>query len=365
MRQGNLAHVARPGPGDPDRLPLLPMTSDPDRRSQLLATKLRALASGHGPVGDDATSGVFPAGATLLDPAAGRCWVLVEDGAARRLGGALAVALRAATPELHLVVDDPEAAGILARRAATFARPPTVWRSQGRELVAVAPAPPATDPAPAPEAELYRPVLRAAGIDPVVEGGHLTGELLGLEVARVVVGDDGVAHVEAGVGRFDREVGAMMFADLGETDSLARAVELVARYRTPDAPRHQLKHLVPERWLRHAVVRRPALVGARELRSVGSALPRQNLTEAGIATAVGTDLEGRDVVVVCSTGVDLDLVPSAADDRLTHGPDARLVLAVPERDAVPITRDLAALLAVPAEVVGIAEGWRVPREGPS
>lgn len=39
----------------------------------------------------------------------------------------------------------------------------------------------------------------------MVEGGELMGELLGLEVARVVVGDDGSAHVEAGVGRFDRE----------------------------------------------------------------------------------------------------------------------------------------------------------------
>ena len=275
------------------------------------------------------------------------------------------MALRTGVSEVHLVVDDPGAGPVLARRAALFRAPPTIWRSEGRALFEVAPAPPASDPAPAPEAELYRPVIRAAGLDPVVEGGHLTGELLGLEVARVVVGEDGVARVEAGVGRFDREVGALMFADMGETDSLARAVDLVGRYRLARAERHPLNHLVPERWLRRAVVDTPSLVGATELRAVGSSLPRQNLTEEGVATAVGVDAAGHDVVVVCSTGVYLDLVPSAADDRLTHRPGARLVLALPERDAVPITADLAALLTVPAEVVTIAGDWRLLTEPPA
>ncbi|MBX3286331.1 MAG: hypothetical protein KF703_13365, partial [Actinobacteria bacterium] len=219
---------------------------------------------------------------------------------------------------------------------------------------------PAVDLPPAPEAELYRPVLEAAGLEPVVEGGNLLGEYLGLEVARVVVDGDGSAHVEAGVGRFDREVGAMMFAELGETDSVARAVDIVARSRQVDARRHPLNHLVPERWLRAALVSDPGVVGALALRPVGSALPRRTLGEEGVATAVGVDLEGRSVVVVCSTGVYLDLVPSAADDRLTHAPDARLVLAVPARDAVPVTTELASRLVHPAEVHAVAGDWRSP-----
>lgn len=341
------------------------MSLDPDRRSQLLATKLRVLVSERWDLTTDARTGGFPAGATLVDLAADRCWVLVADGAERRLGGALAVAQRAGVAEVHLVVDDPEAAATLARRAGAFRTPPIIWRSEGQDLLEVTPAPPAADPAPAPGAELYRPVLEAAGLDPVVEGGHLTGELLGLEVARVVVGDDGVARMEAGVGRFDREVGAMMFADLGEVDALARAVELVGRYRRPGAERHPLNQLVPERWLRRAVLDDPSLVGATELRAVGSALPRQNLTEEGIATAVGLGSDGNDVVVVCSAGVYLDLVPAAADDRLTHRPDARLVLALAQRDAVPITADLAALLGAPAEIVALDGDWRLLTESPT
>jgi hypothetical protein len=340
------------------------MTLDPARRSALLATKLRALVDGRWDVGTEARPGGFPDGASLVDPAAGRTWVLVEDNAERRLGGALAVALRAGADELHLVVDGAaaDAGPVLARRAACFDPAPRVWRTDDRDLVPVEAAPPATDPPPAPEAELYRPVLRVAGLDPVVEGGDLIGELRGLEVARVVVAD-GEARLEAGVGRFDREAGSMMFADLGETDSVARAVDIVARYRTPGAERHPLNTLVPERWLRSVVVADPTLVGAAELRPVGSAVPRRNLRDDGVATAVGTDLGGAPVVAVCSSAVDLDLVAAAVDDRLTHGPSARLLLVLAERDAAPITRDLAALVADGAEVVTVADDWRLRGAG--
>ncbi|MCU1485234.1 MAG: hypothetical protein JWN67_1980, partial [Actinomycetia bacterium] len=67
----------------------------------------------------------------------------------------------------------------------------------------------------------------------------------------------------------------------------------------------------------------------------------------------GIDAEGRPVVVVASVGVDLDLVPAAADARLADGRGARLVLAVAERDAHPVTRALAAALADPAEIVTV------------
>lgn len=334
------------------------MSLDAERQAALQAAKLRALASSRWSVADDARAASFPEGASLVDAGAGRAWVLVGADGDRRLGGALAVALRGGCPELHVLAPDAAVAGVLARRAGLFAAPPTVWTVDGATLVAAVAAPPAPDEPPAPEAELYRPVLEAAGLEPVVEGGVLIGELRGLEVARVVVGADGAAYVEAGVGRFDREVGAMMFAELSETDSVARAVDLVARHRVPGTDRHPLGHLVSERWLRAVVLARPDLVGAAALAPVGSAVPRRNLTETGIATAVGTDRDGRPVVVACSTGVYLDLAPAAADDRLTHAPDARLVLAVPEVDAVPLTSDLAALLARPAEVVPIPGDWR-------
>jgi hypothetical protein len=63
-------------------------------------------------------------------------------------------------------------------------------------------------------------------------------------------------------------------------------------------------------------------------------------------------------VVVCSVGIDLDLVPYAADARLELGAEARLVLVVPERDAHPFTRQLAAALTRPAELLTVTDGWR-------
>lgn len=339
---------------------------DADRRAAINAAKLGALARARfGDVAADARPGSFPDGAALVEPDGGRAWILLGADAPRRLGAALALAGRAGASAVHLLVDapDPEAAAILARRAACFAEPPSVWRVVGADVEPAAPAAPAPDPAPAPEAELYRPLLVEAGLEPVVEGGHLIGELRGLEVARVVVDEDGSAHVEAGVGRFDREVGAMMFAQLAETDALARAVEFVARHRVAGAPRHPLNQLVPDRWLRSVLLADPGRVGATELRPVGSAIPRSSLREGGVATAVGTGLDGRPLVVTCSTGVDLELVPSAADDRLTHHPDARLVLAVPARDALAVTTELAAHLRSPAEVVTVADDWAAAAEG--
>jgi hypothetical protein len=64
------------------------------------------------------------------------------------------------------------------------------------------------------------------------------------------------------------------------------------------------------------------------------------------------------VVVACSVGIDLDLVPSAADARLLLDPDAELLVVVPERDAHPVTRALAARLRHPATVVPLEGDWR-------
>ncbi|MCU1372390.1 MAG: hypothetical protein JWO77_3584 [Ilumatobacteraceae bacterium] len=342
------------------------MTEPADRRAPLLVAKLTALVRDRWPdAAADARPGSFPGGAALTDAGAGRMWILLDDGATavRRLGGALALAGRAGAGELHLLVESEEAAPVLARRAALFAPSPAVWAVDGRALTAAVPAAPATDPAPAPEAELFRPVLAEAGLETVVEGGVLLGEVLGLEIARVVLADDGSAHIEAGVGRFDREVGAMMFAELSETDALVRAAAHVAELRRPGAARHPLNQLVPERWLRSVLVAHPDLVGAAELRAVGSAVPRANLKETGVATAVGTGLDGEPMVVTCSTGVDLELVPSAADDRLTHAPRARLVLAVPAKDALSVTTELAGHLADPATVVPVGDDWPMTAAG--
>ncbi len=330
------------------------MTLDAERRAALDAAKLKTVTRGR--VGDDAAPAALPGGAALVDGAT--VWVLLGPDAEHSLGAALAVARRSGATEVHVVVDGPEAAGRLARRASSFAVPPTVWVAEGASLVEAEPAPmPVLRPAP--DAPDLRALLREAGLEVVDGDGVVLGELLGLEVARIVEGPDGPA-LEVGVGRFDRELNEMTHAHLAVGDRVHRVAEMVAEHRRPGAPPHPLNQLVPERWARAALVAAPGLVDAAALRPVPSVEDRSSLRETGVATAVGLDRAGEAIVVTCSVGVDLDLVPAAADDRAARADGARLVLAVPARDALPVTRDLAAALARPAEVVALEGEWRIP-----
>ena len=63
------------------------------------------------------------------------------------------------------------------------------------------------------EASAWADRLRAAGAEPVVEGGVLTGEVLGLEVARVVTDAEG-SRLEVGVGKHDRHAQRIMGGDV-------------------------------------------------------------------------------------------------------------------------------------------------------
>jgi hypothetical protein len=270
---------------------------------------------------------------------------------------------RRGAAEVHLVVAAADA-GIVARRASCFVPAPFVWGVEGTGLVPVryaagewaAPAAP-----PAPElAEL----LVDADLEVLVEDGIVRGEVLGLEVARIVHGTTTTGEpideprIEVGVGQADRELTGMLHAGLSPMAQLARVAAIVRDVRRPDAEPHPLNQLVPERWLRCRLVADPGRIGLRELRPAPASIPRPNLRDKGVAIARGTTDDGAPVVVACSVGIDLDTVPSGADARLLLDPDADLLIVVPERDAHPVTRALAARLRRPAEVVALTGDWR-------
>jgi hypothetical protein len=292
---------------------------------------------------DTVTRTSFPGGAACSANLRG--FVLVETDTARSLGKAMAWARQQGLSELHVIVEDD--AGVLARRAAQFTDPPTVWWLNGTDLHATEPEP--ILPAPQPPADLELiDLLEHAGLEVVHEHDHVAGELRGLEVARVL-GD----RLEVGVGEADRELTAMLHGNLAPSDALERVVAIVQEHRRPDAPPHPLNQLVPERWLRTTLSNDPGRLGLDRLEPASSPRPRVGLRERDIACAMGPD-----AVVVCSVGVDLDLVPAAAEARLSLAPDARLLLVVPERDDHPATRALASRLHAPAEVVALSGDWR-------
>jgi hypothetical protein len=312
--------------------------------------------------------GLFLGGASLFDASSRRAYVLIDEGGYRSLGPIMAWARQRGAATIDVLVEDPDVAGVLARRAALFASPPKVWLIQGRE---VAPAHPAAVelPAPAPpDAAAFAAVLRDHGIEPVLEHGVLLGEILGLEVARVVEDEDGGYRLAVGVGRLDRLARQQLdlarwggrITDIGA--ALDEAAALVRKWRVPNVPAHPANRLARPRWLRAALMSRPDLVGAAHLWPLSPPITRGSLLESTPAAAVGTDQSGGTVVVACSTGIDLDLVPEAADSTLMapalgYDEPARLALVVPAVDNHRVTRDLAAALKRPAEIVPAPADW--------
>jgi hypothetical protein len=63
-----------------------------------------------------------------------------------------------------------------------------------------------------------------------------------------------------------------------------------------------------------------------------------------VATATLTD--GTHALVVCTTGIDLDVVPYSVDAVSFHGASSCLI-AAPARDVVPVQLRMAALCTVP------------------
>jgi hypothetical protein len=323
------------------------------QRARLNAIKLRALVAEH--TGDAVTPDVpeFEPGAALVH--AGAAWVLLDEQPATRLGAALAWALRQHVERLHVIAES--GTGVLARRAAEFALPIEVWHAEGRALLPAVAEPHEPVPQLPPHHESFRGLIIEGGATPLVEHGALVGEVAGLEVCRVV--DDpylDTTRLEVGIGAHDREAFSMLHGDVPSVDSLARVVGVVAQHRRVGAPQHPLNTLAAERFLRWRIQQQPDLVGATRVVAAEPPVPRQNLKDPVPCVALGTRPDGAPCVVVCSSGVELDLVPYAADARLAQGQpgvDTRLVVVTPLRDRLPVIVEIADRLRQPCEFTAL------------
>jgi hypothetical protein len=272
----------------------------------------------------------------------------------------------------------------VARLARAYSQPPTVWQLDGADLGPARPEPLPPEPPLPPEVAGLAGLIASAGAQPVGEHGLLLAEVRGLEVGRVQPGPAG-PELLVGVGRHDRQARALISAEAPTLEEgaaeLARVVTDIRARRVSGGASHPATLLSPERWLRAAVLARPELAGARRLAPASPALVRPNLKVRSPAPAVGVDGDGARVAVVCSTGIDPELVPAAADaleaaaaagggpadgpeqagaggtdDRAVSG--VRLVLALPAGDDIPLVRRAAEQLAAPAEVRAVAGDWR-------
>lgn len=342
--------------------------------------KLRALVAEHLGVEIATEPEPFGAGsAVVVDHAA---WVLLDGAADRRLGAALAWGIRHGASSLDVIAE--EGGATIARRATGFEFPISVWFPEKRLLLPVVPGDALEPDAPSDEHLALVPMIEQAGASPWVERDVVTGEVRGLEVCRVVdeptTGNfvelgDVVPHpadaagadeshlvdrptdavtLEVGVGANDREAFQLLHGHIPTVEALAGVVAAVAEHRSVAARQHPLNRMAPERFLRWQVEQEPDRLGLATLEAVEAPVVRQSMKHSEPCVASGMDRNERRVTVVFSAGVDLDLVAFVADVIIGLPDDERIVVAVPERDLVQITRDLVGLLRRPVDLVGLA-----------
>ena len=348
------------------------MALDADRIRTLHAAKLRALVATVLGLEPAEVSGTDDGALAVATGDAPTVVCLAQERAERALGGALALAERTGCDQVHVFAENHSE--VLARRAACFVPAPTVWKIEGAGATAAVPAPRPTEPPPPRAPELVA-LLGAAGVEVTVEHGVIMGEVEGLEVARIVAvphsdaptsGADGSDtgetaerwQIEVGVGVHDREAFALLHADEPTPEAIRRVAEVVRTHRSPGASPHPLNRLAAARWLRSLLIRQPDLVGAGRLRAASPPIARSGPKDPAPAVAYGLTPEGRRLVVVACVGIDLDVVPFAADARLLLDPDAELTVALPRRDAHDVIAAMANRLSDPAQIAEIDDEWR-------
>lgn len=332
-----------------------------------MGAKLAAVVRDHGgePTGDPAGLGE----GVITMAADGSAWALLgasdQPGQpaqpGRGLGGALAWSIRRGATAVNVVAE--RGTGALARRAIGLTLPVHVWHLEGRVLLPAV-AEPLAHPVPVDDAHrAFAELIVAGGAEPVEEHGVLSGEVRGLEVCRVV--DDahgGETRLEVGVGAHDRETFQMLHGARPTVEALADVVQAVDGHRSAaDAVHHPLSQLAASRLLRWRLLQTPSLVGARALVAAEPPVARTNVKdhvpcvaiERSAASDDASQSDSSDVhVVVCTTGVDLEVVPFTVDAIAAHGA-TRATIAAPARDVIDIQQRLAELVAVPTAFVAV------------
>ena len=316
---------------------------DGDAARRLAAVKVRAVAP-HLPIGARTGDLEFSHGAAVAGSDGVAAWI---DGSVAADAAVLWWARRSPNVPLHLVGEP--ALGRVARRVTGL--DVAVWEaSDGGVRRADPDAPAPRVPVPAAH-EPFAATIERCGAEPVREHGVLSGEVLGLEVCRVV--DDGAPRLDVGVGAIDRETYGLVHAGRDPEESLREVVASVRALRGGGDGGHPFARLAAARLLRWRVLAEPSIVGASALSPAEPPHPRRGLTVDEPCVATGTAANGGPMVVVCAAGADPGALPFALDARLRESPAARLVVVVREGNVTATMSALAAMVRPAAAFVEV------------
>jgi hypothetical protein len=326
------------------------MSENNNQKSRVAQLALRSAMSSIGAV-EQPEFVEFALGAGAVS--ANHAWVVVLEQCERSLGPVLLWAQKFDATSLDIFVTSD--AGLVSRRAQLFDRDIRVWLVADKQ-VARAESDPVMPSSAVPNThEQFASIIGESGADIVREHGVLSGEVMGLEVCRVVVDEnDNEPRLEIGVGAHDRETFQMLHGKVATLESLIKVVNIVRGHRQSGSEHHPLNRLAAERLLRHRVIIEPQLVGASSLQATEPPVQRLNVKDAVPCCAVGMADDGRQIVVVCTASVDVDVVSFAADARARIAPDAQLVIATHTNNVTPSLAKLAKSLRIPARFVEVA-----------
>ncbi len=300
---------------------------------RLAAVKLRAIASTIGFTTDNAKEQDFPFGAGLTHQHRGALYVTRDH--IRTIGPTLLWMQKHHLTEVDLVIEGD--AGIPARRAQSLICDLRVWQMLNGTLQPATPAPHLPKIQPPDSHEQFTGLIQHCGAEVVREHGILTGEVLGLEVCRVVDTPDG-PKLEVGVGAIDRETFQLVHAHRSIEDSLTEVATIVKQHRQPGAPHHPLGKMAGERLLRHHVLNNPHLINAKELQPAEPPVPSTSLRDHNPCVATGTDTENTPIVAVFTDTIDIDIIGFAIDAIEREHPTAELTLVAEPRSITPSLR---------------------------
>ena len=306
---------------------------------RLASVKLRAIAPALGLDASTADDRDFAYGAGLVSGTRGALYVTREH--IRSIGPTLLWMLKHQLTEIDLVIEGD--GGIPARRAQALTCELRVWHMQNGKLERAQPTPHLPKIEVPQSHEQFAATIQDCGALPVREHGVLTGEVLGLEVCRVVDTPNG-PRLEVGVGAIDRETFQLVNSHRTIEDSLTEVVGIVRAHRTPGAPHHPLGKMAGERLLRHRVINDPALIGAASLKPAEPPIPRGGMRESTPCAAIGTDLDGNPIVAVFTDTVDVDIIGFGLDALTRNKSETSLVVAGLVGNLTPSLRSSAAFV---------------------